>query len=540
VERAAILGDAAPYARLVFAFADDPLVTRDEGGDEAVAIVEDQLGIHVSLGLSLIDRVHLAVTMPLYLQSTHAAEASSVEPLPNPGSSGAGDPTLDLRFTVLGQDDPIELAFAASLRLPVGNAGALAADDGFTAIPRVILSRAFADDGGYVSFSAGLAVRQPAQYGDLRLGNEMVFAVGVLVPVSGAFGMTLEAAGSTVLVEAFDETHTPLEAMLGLRYDADVGLTGMLGGGAGLTRGYGAPDYRMIGAVGYAPPELPPEPPPEDPDRDRDGVRNFDDECPDDAEDRDGFRDDDGCPEPDNDGDLIADAADECPTDPEDRDGFEDADGCADPDNDGDGILDPADQCIADPEDRDDWRDGDGCPEADNDGDGFPDAQDQCPLEAETVNEVADDDGCPDLVRVDRETAQIRILEPVFFATNRDAILDRSFPMLEEMVRVITEHPEIGRVAIEGHTDDRGRDARNLDLSNRRAQSVMRFLVEHGIPADRLTAQGFGETRPAAPNTTSEGRAQNRRVEFRLIDLAASAPEPAPAPAPESASPPVP
>src|SRR5688572_15001860 len=69
VERAAILGDAAPFARLVFSYSDDPLVTR-ENGDEVVAIVEDQLGIHVSLGLSMIDRVHLAVTMPLYLQST--------------------------------------------------------------------------------------------------------------------------------------------------------------------------------------------------------------------------------------------------------------------------------------------------------------------------------------------------------------------------------------------------------------------------------------------------------------------------------------
>lgn len=84
-------------------------------------------------------------------------------------------------------------------------------------------------------------------------------------------------------------------------------------------------------------------------DSDGDGLSDVDDRCPDAAEDRDGFEDDDGCPEPDNDGDGILDLNDRCPNNAEDRDGFEDEDGCPDPDNDKDGLLDTQDRCPNEP-----------------------------------------------------------------------------------------------------------------------------------------------------------------------------------------------
>src|SRR5207244_5756222 len=98
----------------------------------------------------------------------------------------------------------------------------------------------------------------------------------------------------------------------------------------------------------------------------------------------------------DRDGDGIPDAIDQCPNDPEDKDGYQDEDGCPDPDNDGDGIPDVKDKCPNEPEDKDHFQDEDGCPDLDNDGDGVPDSRDACPNDPETFNFFEDDDGCPD------------------------------------------------------------------------------------------------------------------------------------------------
>jgi outer membrane protein OmpA-like peptidoglycan-associated protein len=253
-----------------------------------------------------------------------------------------------------------------------------------------------------------------------------------------------------------------------------------------------------------------------DEDNDEDGILDVDDKCPDVA----GVASNEGCPENDNDHDGIVNDSDQCPDDPEDFDEFEDEDGCPDLDNDKDEVLDTNDKCPLVPEDKDGFEDEDGCPDEDNDQDGILDASDQCPNEAESKNGIDDEDGCPDLVRI--EGNQIKILQKVYFATNKDTILERSFPVLEEVSAVIVSKTDI-RVRIEGHTDDRGRDKKNLKLSNRRAASVVKFLSEHGVPVERLESVGLGETKPIADNKTSDGRADNRRVEFHIVT-----PEPEP------------
>lgn len=135
-------------------------------------------------------------------------------------------------------------------------------------------------------------------------------------------------------------------------------------------------------------------------DNDKDGVTDEADKCPEEQEDRDGFEDDDGCVDPDDDRDGILDADDKCPRDPEDKDQFEDEDGCPDLDNDGDGIEDRFDtKCPNTPEDKDGFEDKDGCPDLDNDEDGLLDDTDKCPNEAETINGIDDGDGCPDEIK---------------------------------------------------------------------------------------------------------------------------------------------
>jgi parallel beta-helix repeat protein len=212
----------------------------------------------------------------------------------------------------------------------------------------------------------------------------------------------------------------------------------------------------------------------------------------------------------DRDGDGIPDDVDQCPEVAEDIDGFEDIDGCPDYDNDNDGIYDAQDQCPNQPEDRDGFQDTDGCPDNDNDKDGIPDADDACPNNPETVNGYKDDDGCPD--EKPQEIKQTLILRGVNFKTASAELLEESYYVLEQVFNSLEAYPNV-RIEIGGHTDDQGSNDYNLALSYDRAKSVMEYLVMRGISADRIVARGYGEERPIAPNTDAEGRAKNRRVE---------------------------
>jgi outer membrane protein OmpA-like peptidoglycan-associated protein len=251
----------------------------------------------------------------------------------------------------------------------------------------------------------------------------------------------------------------------------------------------------------------------------------------------------------DTDGDGIIDRLDKCPKDPEDKDGFEDEDGCPDLDNDQDGVPDATDKCPNVPEDKDGFEDEDGCPDPDNDKDGILDTVDKCPNDPETFNGFEDDDGCPDKAPLAVLTDQkIEIKQQVNFATDKATIKKDSFPLLAAVAKIMTLHPEITKVRIEGHTDERGTPAHNMKLSQDRADSVRKHLIEvNGIEASRLEAQGFGLTRPIASNKTNKGRAANRRSEFVIAEkssgqtAAPSAPSPsAPSPSapPPSAPPP--
>jgi outer membrane protein OmpA-like peptidoglycan-associated protein len=251
-------------------------------------------------------------------------------------------------------------------------------------------------------------------------------------------------------------------------------------------------------------------------DRDGDGIPDDVDKCPTEPEDKDGFRDDDGCPDPDNDNDGIPDKLDKCPNDPEDKDGFEDSDGCPDLDNDSDGIPDALDKCPNEPEDKDGFEDNDGCPDPDNDKDGIPDAIDKCPNEPETINKYKDEDGCPDEIppEVKKFTG---VIQGINFKTASAEILPGSFAILDRAVKVLQDYPDV-HLEISGHTDSRGGASYNLGLSQRRADSVRMYFVSRGVAASRLTSIGYGEDRPIADNSTSSGRATNRRTEFRLIN----------------------
>jgi outer membrane protein OmpA-like peptidoglycan-associated protein len=229
-------------------------------------------------------------------------------------------------------------------------------------------------------------------------------------------------------------------------------------------------------------------------------------------------------PDKDSDNDGFPDTIDACPQQAEDGLDPYPGDGCPiSSDRDGDGIPDINDKCPDDPEDLDHLQDEDGCPETDADGDGVPDVRDACPKTPGIEQGDPKRDGCsaaPKKLEIDTDKGELKLLEPVQFETGTAEIKSSSYSLLDEVVTVLKDMPDI-RMAVHGHTDNRGSAAYNRELSQRRAQAVVKYLTDKGIPVERLDAKGFGPDRPVATNDTAEGRAQNRRVEFKVLQAPA-------------------
>ena len=155
-----------------------------------------------------------------------------------------------------------------------------------------------------------------------------------------------------------------------------------------------------------------------------------------------------------------------------------------------------------------------GCP-PDRDGDTIPDETDACPDKAGAPDPDPKKNGCPGLVEVKK--GSIVILQKIYFDTDSDKLKKKSFPVLDAVVNAIQSLPPEARISVEGHTDERGSPDYNRDLSARRANSVKEYLVKKGVAAERVESHGYGTDRPIADNTTTAGREQNRRVEFRII-----------------------
>jgi len=186
----------------------------------------------------------------------------------------------------------------------------------------------------------------------------------------------------------------------------------------------------------------------------------------------------------------------------------------ADRDVDDDGIVDRLDRCPTEPEDVDGFQDEDGCPDIDNDGDLIVDVDDLCIDRPETYNTVDDEDGCPDRGPVIEHEGEIEILDVIQFEFDSAEIRPESHHLLRAVARTIMLNPAIQLVEVRGHTDERGSAAYNLDLSRRRAASVLEFLVSEGVARDHLDSHGYGETRPLIRESNERAWTANRRVEF--------------------------
>jgi OOP family OmpA-OmpF porin len=235
-------------------------------------------------------------------------------------------------------------------------------------------------------------------------------------------------------------------------------------------------------------------------DVDLDGVPLPTDRCPELAGDQ-----ADGCLNPDKDGDGVAAEADRCP----EVVGVA-PDGCPDPDPDHDGKLGGDDRCPNEAAPT-----ADGCPVRDVDGDGLSDGQDRCVDQAEVKNGFEDEDGCPDELpaAVQKFTGAIR---GISFPSGSAVISASSYATLDGAAAVLNSYPALS-LEVGGHTDNVGAEATNQAISQKRADAVREYLIKKGVAPERVKAVGYGPSQPTAPNTTKEGRAANRRIEFKLL-----------------------
>ncbi|MCE9666323.1 OmpA family protein [Myxococcus stipitatus] len=488
-------------------------------GDEKQGnLLPYRLDAHLLFSYQVLERLELGVDLPVTLiQGDNFQLLRDALDAPDfPGAAGVsrttlGDVRLVPRLHLLDREQfPVGLSLIGEVRFPTGSADSFTGERGLLFAPRLAVEHRF---GSLpiplrVLGNVGLRLREKAQYLNLLVDDEVTLGAGAIaeLPNMGRFTdveATAEMHLATPLVRPFnfdqsDSLKTPWEVLVGARAKiwGNWGLELNVGRGIGLSSGYGREALRVMFGVRYDERFV---------DSDGDGVPDVRDRCPNEAEDKDGFEDSDGCPDPDNDDDGVVDGEDSCPN----VAGPKERKGCPEVDTDGDGITDEFDKC---PE-KAGPKEYDGCP--DSDGDEVPDNEDDCPDQFGPP----ENNGCPfdNPPYVFVESDRIRIKGNVLFETGSAVIQKRSYPLLDEVATVLRKNPTLGPVLIEGHTDNRGSRQLNMGLSDRRARSVLEYLVSKGIDRKRLSSEGFGFDRPIATNDTALGRAKNRRVDFKLV-----------------------
>jgi outer membrane protein OmpA-like peptidoglycan-associated protein len=420
---------------LTTSYARRPLVLLAQGADldpREVFVIDNLVTSTFTFALGVTDRLELLAALPVTffhdgagyfaLRGSDAALTRSV----------MRDPRFGFQYAFLARDRVADASgFGLSARfelgMPFGDEAQFAGVRGGTFVPAVAASYRMAPF--EAKLEAEARIRREESIANVVYGTQIGVTAGVSVEVYEPLGVSFAAEAFALPVVASQGDGA--EALVPAEWLASARIAPLFAGDLYIQAGAGsalpftssnatAPQLRAALTLAYAPRGL---------DSDRDRVLDRDDGCLLEAEDRDGFQDQDGCPDPDNDGDGVADLADRCRDDAEtsdgfededgcpdldddedgipdvddacrndreDEDGFEDDDGCPDLDNDADGVLDGADACPRDAEDRDGFQDEDGCPELDNDADGVPDGADKCPRDREDRDGFQDDDGCPD------------------------------------------------------------------------------------------------------------------------------------------------
>jgi OOP family OmpA-OmpF porin len=379
------VGAWASYARRL-------VTLKDSTGTEVAVPVRDQFSMDYAFGIGVGDRLAFGLELPTVLYQTGTGEDAIGASLPQ---TALGDLRLNLKAVLLpgGELGGFSVAALGAVTLPTGNQRSYIAEGAATGELRVLGELRLIAVA--VRATAGLKVRGAEEtFVNDTFGHELPWGFGLSVrpqvlgiDQKGRWEWNLEGHGAIALTPKFGSApESPAALGLSARYTPGA-VSFIAGAELPLDGAVGAPSVRAVLGIGWAPRVH---------DEDQDGIPDDVDQCPELAEDKDGFEDKDGCPDFDNDDDGVPDDSDRCPTEKEDADGFEDQDGCPDPDNDHDGIPDVSDACpneagAASPDPKQN-----GCPARDRDVDGIPDSKDKCPTLPEDRDAFQDQDGCPD------------------------------------------------------------------------------------------------------------------------------------------------
>lgn len=544
---------------VLFDYAHRPFQLRPQGNatGPTTDLVAAQGFLRAGISLALWDRLLIAADVPVaLLQSGDSPPGTALDFHP-PSGVAMGDVRFDLRGRLVGDYyDPFQLGVTGSIFVPSGSPDSYTGDGAVRGMAQLSIGGRAGSSVGFVWNASG-----GAQFHATGPLASVVFGGGAAltflderISVGPEVHGTVQASGSP-----FDsgtataaKSTTAIELLVGAKARLVSGLTLMAAGGPGVAQAIGTPEFRVVGGLAWS---LPPDRPAEKPkpvigDKDGDGIRDDVDACPDVKGELQSDPAKDGCPLEDKDGDGVLDSEDACPSEaglkssdatkngcqPDaDEDGIADAkDACPDKkgvsdpdpkkngcpgDKDGDGVIDVADACpeIAGPPNAEAKMNG--CPlDPDNDGVKYP--ADACPTDAGPASSDPKQNGCPKLARLSGD--EIVISTQVQFIsggkTKRETVDPVSDDLMKEIKDVINKHPEIVKIEVQGHTDDMGTEAFNLQLSQERADAVKKWLVDAGVPGDKLVAKGYGWEKPLGDNRVKTGRQKNRRVQFVVLE----------------------
>lgn len=548
-------GHLTPRAYVMFDYLGSPIHLSQSSND----VVSAQAYLRADVSISLWERVLVSAHLPLAIiqsEEDPGLMGFSFTPLDAPA---VGDMRLGARARIWGEDGgPFQIAAGASLVLPTGDPAQYTGDGAVGGGPALSLGGQMGRGFGFL-WSAAASLRFNGS-DNPNLFNAGLGAGLLLLDRKLQIGPELLASipfGGTRILSATPTTPVDASAIIELTAGAKLrildGLTIGFAGGPGLTSSVGTPAFRLMGFVGWTPlpsPKSETAPVKEAlQDKDNDGIADNLDACPDVKGEPSPDPSKDGCPPADRDGDSILDAEDACPQFKGPRNLDVTKNGCPD-DTDGDGIHDGLDACVnvsgiannnpkknGCPLDSDD--DGiadtsDACPSeagsassdpkyngcvADPDGDGIQFGADACPKEKGSADPDPKQNGCPKFVRVTKdEIVTSKPIEFVTYGKNRfETVSPISDDVLKEVRDAIEQNPNIEQVEVQGHTDDSGNEQFNLNLSQKRADTVRDWLIAAGVPAQKLVAKGYGFEKPLADNRIRTGRQKNRRVQFIII-----------------------
>ncbi len=541
-------------AKLGLAYARNPLTYRSADGSETAILANALQGDLI--GAVSLSRLRIGLDLPIWLLT----DGDTIG-----GGGGLGDIALDLKGTAISRENgPVGLAFGARFDLPTSTVDAPVGNPGLGWALQVIADA----EAGPMLFAANLGTQgvPPTDLGAQEWDDQFFYRLGAGLSLAedNDAGLSLDLAGRAAY-GGLGASGSPLEAMLGGWTRLGESFVLRPGVGTGITKGFGSPDFRGVLTLGYEPRKVT--------DRDGDGILDKVDQCRNQPEDFDQFQDSDGCPDPKTAVKVVVvDAKNEpvlrARTSVKTPDGTET--GGAEltlelhpgsyqveisaprfagktvtfevPEDKTHEVrvkmastFGKVDLTVTDPDgqpldasvrvlegDVTDAPGGRATFEAEE-GDRFLIVQAPGFKPARVPVTVIAGKTAPAAVQLESSRAKvtkakIEILDKVYFDTNKATIQPTSFGILGEVAALLDANPDVKKIRIEGHTDNRGAADDNRELSQARADAVKAWLVAQGIAAGRMDSVGYGEDQPVNPANNAKAWDLNRRVEFVIVE----------------------